>query len=223
VIGLGVITDGRFDYLRATIASAVEHLPDIPYRYIVDDSGADDSCAYLADHYRGWQIVHHAQRRGLAGAVKTTWQFAIDLGLDYLFHLEDDFTFERDVDMAAMVATLQRSPRCAQMLLKRQPLSPEELAAGDVLGAMGELRATGWVDCVDPFHEHHWTAQRRIFSLNPCVIPRAVLDLGWPDTNEAGMTTRLLATGYEFGVWGKVGDPPAVIHIGEHRSAGWEL
>jgi hypothetical protein len=64
---------------------------------------------------------------------------------------------------------------------------------------------------------------KRIFSLNPCVIPRRVLDLGWPDGNEAEMTTNLVASGYRFAFYGKRDDPPRVIHVGAERGIGWRL
>jgi hypothetical protein len=63
----------------------------------------------------------------------------------------------------------------------------------------------------------------RCFSLNPCLIPRAVLELGWPDGNEAEMTTLLVSKGYRFAVWGSRQDGPRVEHTGQNRAAGWRL
>lgn len=212
MIALGVLTDGRFDYLHETLRSASEHLPEVTYRYIVDDTGTGESGSYLKEHYPTWAVIHHDTRRGLAGAVQSSWEHALDLDVEYLFHLEDDFTFTRTVQLAKMAKVLDGYPACAQMLLKRQPLSPEELAAGDVLAAMDPRNSFG-----------RWTSHFRIFSLNPCLIPRKVLERGWPEGNEAEMTSNLLNAGFYFGVWGSVSDPPAVTHIGQRRSPGWQL
>lgn len=100
-------------------------------------------------------------------------------------------------------------PTLAQVLFQRQPLNDIEQAAGSVVGAMDAIRMDGtplWL------HQH-------IFSLNPCVIPRWVLELGWDINNEAGMTKKLLDAGYWFGVW----DGQYVQHVGDRRGKSWQL
>lgn len=193
MIVLGILTDGRDDLLAQCLASAREHL-----------AGQVDHVFVVHDGLVG--------RKGLAGAVQTVWAHAVGVGADYLFHLEDDFVFTGPVDVAAIVRVLDANRDVAQMLLKRQPLSEPELAGGDVLAGMRELEP----------HDG-WVAQQHIFSLNPCLIPRRVLEQGWPRGNEAEMTGLLRRDGWKFGVWGDPGSPPMVTHLGETRSAGWML
>lgn len=193
MIAVGVLTDGRDDLLAQCLASARERL-----------AGQVDHVFVVHDGLVG--------RKGLAGAVQTVWEHAIGVGADYLLHLEDDFVFTGPVDVAAIVAVLDANPGVAQMLLKRQPLSAPEINRNDILGGMGKIEP----------HDG-WVSQTHIYSLNPCLIPRRVLELGWPSGNEAEMTVRLRDRGFRFGVWGDPGSPPMVTHLGESRSAGWKL
>lgn len=159
---------------------------------------------------------HHL---GLAGNVRAAWQWAIDMDCDYLFHVEEDFLFTAPVDLAALQLVLESEPRLAQVVLKRQPWSPPEIAAGGIIeqdpGAYIEVHKWG--------RSLKWVEHRKIFSLNPCLIPRKILELGWPAGNEAEMTRRCLDAGYRFAFYGGKTDPPKVEHIGAQRSHGWRL
>jgi hypothetical protein len=208
---LGILTDGRADYLCEAM-DTIDRLGKFDERFIVDDSGDPDYTKWLRENFRGVKVYNNPTRRGLAGAVEAVWHRAVAFDADFLFHMEDDFLINEPIDVRSIVATLEGEPDVAQMLLKRQPLVHAELAAGDILGAMGDIDArVGWV------------TQQTIFSLNPCVIPRWVLELGWPSGNEAEMTRNLLAQGARFGVWGDPGSRPLVHHIGDSRSSGWML
>ncbi len=211
MIVLGILTDGRADCLAAGM-DTVYRLGTFDERFVVDDSNDSDYASWIRCNYPGFKVYRNGSRLGLAGAVQAVWGQALNVGADYLFHLEDDFEILADIDVAAMVSTLAGSPDVAQMLLKRQPLVPAEVEAGDILAGMGALDVhAGWV------------TQQAIFSLNPCVIPRWVLELGWPSGNEAEMTQLLLSQGARFGVWGDPGSPPLVEHANAPRTAAWQL
>lgn len=194
VIVCGILTDGRDDLLAQTVASAKEHLAgQIDHLFVVHDG--------------------IGPRKGLAGAVQTLWGHALATDADYLFHLEDDFTFNGPVDLAAMVGIIEREG-LAQLVLQRQALVGPEFEAGGVAGHAHWVQRDGWVE------------QSDLFSLNPCLIPRRVLYVGWPSGplgvgNESGMTARL--AGERFGFLGEKHQDPHVTHIGVQRSAGWQL
>jgi hypothetical protein len=206
-VALVVVTDGRYRYLERMLESLVEHVL-YPFGLIrvVDDSGNVEGPRFPA----GWDVVRHQPRLGLAAAVQSAWA-GLPADVEFVFHVEEDFVFTEPVDIDGMAMLLKEHGRLAQLVLKRQAWSPPEVAAGGIIEtAPDEYRQRdGWV-------EH-----TRIFSLNPCLIPRAVVDAGWPDGNEAEMTARLVAGGWSFGFWGRRDDPPRVLHIGAQRSAGW--
>lgn len=112
----------------------------------------------------GLRVVDdHDHHLGMAGAVREAWTWAVDLDVDFLFHVEEDFTFNERVDIAGMAALLDAYPRLAQIVLKRQPWNEQEHAAGGIIEANPDAyrQQAGFV-------EH-----REIFSLNPCQIGRA--------------------------------------------------
>lgn len=160
-------------------------------------------------------VVHDGigPRKGLAGAVQTLWSHAVGVDADYLFHLEDDWLFNGPVDVDVM-RRLVDEHSLAQLVLQRQALTPEEHRAGGVAAHAHWVQHDGWVE------------QHDIFSLNPCLIPRWVLNVGWPSGplgvgNESGMTARL--SDARWGFLGEKVQPPHVTHIGERRSDGWSL
>lgn len=216
MIAVGVLTDGRAELLDQTIESFVRHvLGANGPRFIVNDSGDTDYTAWLRNSYHGWRIVHHSQRRGLAGAVQSVWHTAYEAGCDYLFHLEGDWTFNGRIDLEDVSVVLDANPHLAQMVLQRQALTGVEITNGGV--------AAGWDDT-----GKGWVEEDEIFSLNPCLIPRRVLEIGWPAGelgigNEAGMTLRCRERGYRFGFWGEAHSAPQVHHIGDYRTADWSL
>lgn len=200
-----VITDGRWDYLEQTLDSAQRMLKcDWSQLLLVDDSG-------LTDHptVAEFDVVRNPVRKGLAGAIQTGWDH-LDFDTDYVFHLEDDFTFPDPVDVPEMVALLQRDPKLAQVALLRQPWSPEEQRAGGIFQANPD-RFTQAESVV---------LQTNLFTFNPCVYPMGLTTYG--AGIEQTVTDKLLADGYHFGYLGQIDDPPRCTHIGHKRSAGYK-
>jgi hypothetical protein len=194
VIGVAVISDRADLYLPGCLDSLDEHLPDVPLT-VIDDR----------DH-----------RLGMSGAVNAAWDWARLYHFDHLFHVEEDFRFH-EAPVRAMVEVLDHDETLAQVVLKRQPWSPEEQRAGGII----ESHPYDYTD-----HQAgtlQWTSHQRIFSLNPCVIPRRVLEMGWPAGNEAEMTANLVAGGFRFAFYGHRNDPPRVEHVGAVRGSGWRL
>lgn len=211
-IALVIITDGRVDYLDETIESARVNLHgSIDSCHIVNDE--PDAHNHIAARYGDFRLHTHGRRMGLACAVRSAWTAAKRAGASHVFHLEDDFTFNEPVHVGDMRAMLDGDSRIAQLVLKRQAWNDEERAAGGIIESHPE-------DYTDRLG---WVEHRRIFSLNPCLIPMDVCELGWPDGNEAEFTRVCVDAGYVFGFWGDRNDPPRVHHIGERRAAGWAL
>lgn len=206
---LVIITDGRWDYLGQCLASAHEHL-DLDWfdhRYLIDDSGEP-----MAAGAPLFETVAHGTRKGLGASVRTAW--AVSTDADWVFHLEEDFTFTRDVPLDRMRKVLERNPYLAQMVLKRQPWSPAEIEAGDMFIGGDYTQATNVGGA-------HWVEHTRGFSFNPCLIPR------WCRPPGAGGTetevTEQLGTNpnIRFAFWGRTDDDPACTHIGVSRSPQW--
>lgn len=195
MIQLLIISNNRAQYLEQVFKSLDKHLPGFASKAIVQND--DDYAGMAANIQRGW-----------ARALENDWA--------YLLHFEDDMLLIRKPSLDLMVEALDAHPNVANMMLKRQPWNDIEQDAGDVLGAIRGLAKT-YVD------HGTWAAHDHIFSLNPCLIPRRIVEKGWPAGNEQEQTERLRKEGYLFGCWGSIKSPPVISHIGYERGPGWRL
>lgn len=210
MIALLVFTNGRGDCLRRTIESARTMLDGpIAYRVMVNDACDPAYTAHLDATYPEFRRIHHANRAGFAGAVQSGWSAAHE-SFEWIFHLEDDFVFQRTVDLRAMIETLEADPKLVQLALKRQPWNDTERARGSVYRDGFEQRE----------QPHPHIRQRAWFTTNPSLYHRRIIDGGWPQCpqSEGIFTHRLLADlDVRFGYWGRIEDEPWVEHIGHER------
>lgn len=209
-----VIGNGRLDYLHDTVDAAMQHLPEFDHYLMVDDSGDRVVRRELQRTYPDFTLLSHDQNEGMARAVQAGFDLVLMSEVDHVVWLEEDFRILKPLPIDGAIDALNQYPHLAQMLFQRQPLAPAEIEGGSVVSGMNATRVT------DDF----WV-QRHIFSLNPCVIPRYVLErYRWPEGpigvgNETGMTNQLLADGWSFGVW----DGQYVEHEGVLRAKNWKL
>lgn len=155
---------------------------------------------------------------GMAAAINLAWRQILTYEWDYLLHAEEDMLLLGPLPLDAAIAALEADASLAQMLFQRKPWwgSDVEMQTGSVLGAIQQVSTD--------FRQYDdYATHQHIFSLNPCLIPRRVVELGWPVGNESGMTEQLTAAGYRFGCWGHPDSPPLIEHLGHERSEGWRL
>jgi hypothetical protein len=198
-IGIAFISDREDLYLPECMETCSRYVRWIPtMSTIIDDR-------------------HH--RLGLSGAVQAAWDWAIGRGVDYLFHVEEDFRFHTYIDLTKMVDLLVANQQLAQVALYRQadPRTPEI----DVGGYIG-LNPDAYTDRETDGTK--WIEHQVCFTLNPCLIPRSVLLQGWPQGGgESDFTSQCVADGLSFALLGSKSDPPLVEHVGWERSQGWTL
>lgn len=216
MIALLVITDGRRDCIERTIPSADQNLQgDITTRLIYDDSGDPENAQWLSDRFPHFVVRQHPEgRQGFGGAIRAAWSMLAETTEPFVFHLEDDFTFNRPVDLEAVARLLRSDISLAQVALRRQPWNAEERAAGGIVESHP-----------DDFDEHtshcgQYLTHRRFFTTNPCLYRRSIMFEGWPEgaNSEGHFTHQLLASGYRFAYWGSRDSGEAVTHIGDERA-----
>lgn len=121
MITMIVMTDGRGHYLEQAAATFDRLTGPITEKVIHDDSGDPGYAAWLRERFDGWTIVATGTRSGFAGAYRSAWSWLrANCRTDWVFSTEDDFLFDRDVDLAAMASVMVLRPM-AQMALLRQP------------------------------------------------------------------------------------------------------
>lgn len=210
-----VLTDGRTDYLAATIDSAREHLAgDVTYKVIHDDTGNETHRDRLREMFSDFEVIGRPTRQGFGGAIRSAWAHLSQRPERFVFHLEDDFTFSEPFVAADVCRVLDRNPHLMQMALRRQPWNDDERAAGGIV----EQHPDEFLECSDGVS--HWLEHRRFFTTNPCVYRSSLMSRGWPDgANSEGVFGVALRADPDvrFGYWGRRSDPPKVHHIGDER------
>lgn len=201
--------------MEQTVASARQHLKwDFHQKIIIDDSLSAEYRDWLTSEYTDFELHLNAttEKRGFGGAIRAGW--ASVSNCDYVFHLEDDFIFNEDINIDDMITILEENPSLAQVALKRQPWNDEEHAAGGFMEQ--NLDAYEQMESV----RISWVKQSLFFTTNPSLYSTKLLEIGWPDVPRSeGIFSieYLLPRGYEFGFLGRKEDPPKVTHIGTNR------
>lgn len=179
MIALLVMTDGR-DHIFETIPSfeAFASGP-ISERWIHDDSGDPRHADKLRRIFPAYTVLTTPGRSGFGGAIRSTWNhLRQESSADFVFHLEDDFTFRRLVDLGQMAALLDRHPELVQVALRRQAWNREELAAGGVV----EVAPGDFEDQRDELLDLDYLTHRRFFTTNPSLYRRRLMvEHSWPD------------------------------------------
>lgn len=217
-VALLVITDGRIDYLHDTVDSARENLRGlITRRVMYDDTGDSEHRAYLRKAFPDFDHIHAGDRQGFGGAIRASWAYlTVQSREPFIFHLEQDFTFNRPVNLDDMADLLISRPHLAQLALRRQSWNAEERAAGGII----EQHPTDYAQNMDEAG-HCWIEHRRFFTTNPSLYRRTLMAKGWPDCehSEGIFTHELLRDPkLRFAFWGLRTDEPWVEHIGHERA-----
>jgi glycosyltransferase involved in cell wall biosynthesis len=218
---LVVVTDGRRECIERTVPAALANLKGLNVRrtIISDDSGDIEYAAWLRWKFDGVaEVVSSPKRSGYAKAVQRAWDLALGAGMPWVFWLEDDFVIDQPVDLAAMAEVMDANEHLTQIVLRRQPWFPPEVAAGGIIdmnpGAYTTRRDGGSV-----WEEHqlgHWT--------NPMLMRRTFLAAHtWPDGagSEARFSRQVMTGTARSAFWGHRDDPPTVDHVGERRGTGY--
>lgn len=211
-----VMTDGRPGYIGEAIASLTENLDGpITRRVIHDDSGDPAVHDRLRDQFPDWHLATTPGRSGFGGAYRHAWQHIVrHVTEPFVFSTEDDFTYNRAVNLHAVAALLDDLPHVAQVALQRQPWSGPEIEYGGVVGlnpdAYTDREHGGW-----PWLEH-----RQFWTTNPSLHRASICERGWPPDpkSEAAFAAALFADPtITVGYWGQREDDPWVTHIGNDR------
>ena len=214
-----VVGDGRIQYLRQAVASyhkSVINADD--YLIMINDTGDSGYARVLDDEFPEFKIIHHPERRGLGGAVRSAWTEAVKTGCDFVFHVEEDFIFPDEIDAFDLVKLLVSRPHLAQMCLVRNAVNDQESAAGGML----HVDPSRYTECSNG--QVDWLEQSSLFSFNPALISIGVIEHALhtaTDFLERDVTDVLTPQGYAFGLLGKMSDDPRCIHIGTQHSSGY--
>ena len=226
-VAVCITTDGRDHLLSQAIASICMRviLPNGRYvskAYVVDDSGRAHVELPGVSMLEFVECVRHVNRMGFAQTVRDVWTLALtDPDVTHIFHAEDDFTYNQDVDLGMMADILADKSLICQVTLKRDCVNLSEEEAG---GFMQTWDASVWGEDVTFAGGQPYVAHWTNFTSNPSLIPRDVIErllaMDAPLT-EPNMTKELFSDDYIGAYVGRYMGLPLVTHIGSYRSEGW--
>jgi Glycosyl transferase family 2 len=226
-----LFTDGR-EYLDKTLESFKRFLPwDFDDIILTDDSGNQryqDSLYAKMEKFCDGPVTYlfHEERLGFARAIADTWK-QIQPGIEWIFHLEDDYTLNRVLNLGDMIEIMKWNPHLVQLALMRQPWNEEEKRHGGIW----QWHSTRGVEFTQkammgfaskPGARFEWYEHCGWMTTNPCLYPRWVADRGWPTDEGAGegkMFRLMLQEDPQrrAAYFGNMQDRPMVEHIGHGR------
>ena len=209
-----VLSNGRAEYIQQAIPSFEANASGpIIRRRIFDDSGIPAFRAWLAQRFPEWPVIGYGPNVGYANAMAAVWRYIAARPGGFGFLLEEDFLFERPVDLAAMSAILEADPNLVQVSLLRQAWFEPERAAGGIVAR--------WPEAFTPrrLNGYSWLEHRQFFTGNPSLFRRSLCEHPWPRVRRServygeqlftdpAMRAAILGAGEQW-----------VTHIGEART-----
>jgi hypothetical protein len=170
------VWEDRREYLRRSLASLTERVSGPITRRVVYSDWSDEfrpEVETIAKEF-GFYVAgegHH----GYTKAVSRLWSY-IDRRVTepFVFLVEDDFLYLRDVDLAPMIETVRRSARTKQVALLRGPVFDREF----------DLGLLGWpeddFELVDEGTDRERLEHRLFWTMNPSVFRRELVRTPWP-------------------------------------------
>lgn len=216
---VAVMGHGRLDCLKRAIASIDDNVTgQIADKVITDDSGDDAYRRQIAELYPDWTVIGDGPSVGFGAHVRRLWNHAGDTDAQWLFTVEEDFTFNRPVDLGELALVMNHQPHLVQMALRRQAWFPKELAAGGVV----EQHPDKYTDHSDGVA--HWLEHRLFFTTNPALVRiEWIRRHPWPPVahSESVFSRKVLRSRVRAGYWGARTDAPWVTHDGERVGTGY--
>ena len=178
----------------------------------------------IGDDEQPWRCVALQSQLGFCKATRALWEVAVETDCEYVFWLEHDFVFQREVDLRELADVLDDHRSLAQMSLMRQPISPREVEAGGVVKNHERMSDEFYSHISGPLTERReWLSHEAYFTTNPSLMRRQFMaDTMWPREDaecEGRFGLQLKEAGYSFGIWGD--GSPWVEHIGQRDGHGY--
>lgn len=217
---LTVLTHGRDVTLSRALESFREHVRPHPAEKVLV---CDGPMRCESDVMRYFDEVSAGKcQEGFCAATQRAWWAGMMGAPEFVFHLEHDFEFTRDVDLGLIADQLAADPGLFQMSLMRDAVSDEEREAG----GLAELLVQKNPRALDNWYAgtpRQFLIHNQYFTTNPSLMRRSVMEenLFTEDAPfcEGKFGIRLRDAGWYFGIWGD--GSPWVRHIGKRSGKGY--
>lgn len=169
----------RREYLIEAVRSLNARVSGpITQRVIYDCWGDPAIRGWLSEAFAplGFYVVGPDEPTDYTGSMQHLWRYLNKRAVgQYVFMAEDDFVYERDVDLLPMIEALEADRHLAQIALLRDAYYPREQEQGGILG---------WPTA--SFTARGGRLEHRLFwTCNPTLFRRTITAVPWPSDREA--------------------------------------
>lgn len=214
------LTHGDAETLERTLDSFIENVTPEPYDWIILQDGPgewtipdpfigyaggwDEQVGFCEATRRLWKVTsqgkqHEFDGRGSAFYIRPP-------APPYVFWLEHDFVFTRQLDLEPLAAQLDADPSLAQMSLMRGPVNEKEMRAGGLFESRPGEYDLEFTNFLDRSEAYPWLRHHSYFTTNPMLMrTEFMVENEWPDYDEqceGRFGLDLMDRGYSSGVWG---------------------
>jgi hypothetical protein len=212
-----IFTTSRYEYLLPVLESVHKNLDfdDMEiYKIMIDDYPArrnEETLITLKNKYNIDKLVMNKTNIGYGLSWKKAWSL-VPNDVDYIWHQEEDFTYDRRIDIKDLINTFETCPiHLTQLALKRQVwFDSNDHIQKMESGKMGTQINFGDKKVVI----HQW-----YFLGNPSIYPRWVLEQDYehdPQEHTIVKTLKQIFPQKHSGIYGGALDTPLTRHIGEY-------
>ena len=210
-------TTSRYEYLIPMMESFHEKIDfgDYEvYKILTDDYPARrqvDILENLVEKYNIDKLVLNEKNIGYGLSWKNAWSLVPD-DIDYIWHQEDDFTFDSTINVADMVETFNTCPvGLTQVCIKRQIW----FQSNDFIDKIEK----GVYGTQINFGNRKVVIHQIYFNANPCIYPRWVIEEDYKYDPQEHTIVRELREKYPnkySAMYGGALDKPLTRHIGDY-------
>ncbi len=208
-----IINDGRNDYLDQTLKSlkdkVVFPIDAEIYKVLYDDMPEGRDAYFLSRielEYNIDKMILSDKRVGINQAVQNAWMHIPKC--DYIWHQENDFTYNAQIDVSKMIAPLEMNRMIGQVALLRQPWYDDEVESDGMYKVGYRTYRQGNIAGID------LVFQDLFFTHNPCIYRYSSIEQ-IPNYSEIEFAAHLKKRGCRtFAYLGTLTDEPLCHHIG---------
>jgi hypothetical protein len=206
----------RSAYLRTALASLTGNVSGPIVQRVLYSDWPDElrpEVEAVATEF-GFYVAGNGGPHGYTGMRKRMWTYLSRRAQGSLiFAAEDDFTYERPVDLEPMTRTLLDNPNLTQLALLRDAAYQSERDRGGILGWPADTFTSGGVNGM------RWLEHRNFWTANPSLFRKSLTVRPWP---HGSSSERLFSESIfrdraaRSAFWGQ--GEPWIRHIGEVRA-----
>jgi|TARA_R110002153_G_scaffold248467_3_gene404666 hypothetical protein len=210
-------TTSRYEYLIPTMESFhsnVDFGDNNIYKILIDDYPLrrnEDILNKLVEKYNIDKLILNDENMGYSATWKKMWQ-NIPKDMDYIWHQEDDFTFNKKVHINSLISILENKKiQLFQIFLKRNIVFEKNDYIRNI-----ENNTCGEKVVID---EQELVLCNHYFNPNPCLYPYWITQENYAENPQETPIINYLKKKYTYGysaMFGGRNDDNIINHIGEY-------